>query len=142
MINRFSDNNVVVLEGITEEQEKNIDNNKTYVYKNFFNDEKYAIGLNNILFYGKIDVENEEDIRIIKKFNPITDFLSDAPPILPVSFDYNSASSDWVIDDRHPNGYREIKICNDCIEWFKYCYTEIGRPERIIAFKTHIKYLK
>lgn len=140
-MNRFSDKMVVVLEGIDEEQEKEIDKNKTYIFKNFFTNAKYAIGLTNVLFYGEINIDNEEDIRLIKKFNCVPDSLGEFPGVIPSTFDYASASSDWVVDDRHPQGYRNIKFCTNPIDWFKYCHCEIGKPKRVIAFKTYIKFL-
>lgn len=109
-----------VLRPITKEQEEEIDE------KEEINFDGTIINKDNIYCYGQFDINNKEDINYIKKFNIIN--LDDNNPIY-TNYDFNKG-----IVSVEGNVIKTSE-CYNPIEWFKYKYLLIGKPERIIVYK-------
>lgn len=125
LLYRFNDNDkrshVIVLEPITEEQEKDIE-----LYDYFsINREGNSIKIktNNIYFYGEIDVNNEDDCDIIIKKHLVDTNLIHS--WIPTNFNYNTGFANT----------KKWYPTTNALDWFKYCHCRIGKPKRIIAYK-------
>ena len=112
--------NYTVMRPITESQEKELDENEQITIDN------NIITKDNIYCYGQFDINNDEDIKYVKKFNIIN--LEEANPIYS---GYNFSDGTVVIEGNIAKTYS----CYNPIEWFKYNYLLIGKPERIIIYK-------
>jgi len=122
---------VCVLESITKEQEDNIENKGIFVFEN--NGYKKDIPIEQIYFYGDIDLNNEEDIKIIKSKNLVD--VECKTSMIPVDFDYNTGYG--KIEHNIPKIYPTI----DSVKWFKYVHCRLGKPKYVIAYKINKKLL-
>lgn len=109
-----------VMKEITEEQEKKLDDVEAV------NIDNKVIGKHDIYCYGQIDINNEEDLNYLKKFN-IINLDAENPIHSGYDFDKGTAVVEGDIAKTHP--------CWNAIEWFKYNYLLIGKPKRIIIYK-------
>lgn len=109
-----------VMRGITESQEKELDELESIRL-----DDK-IITKDNIYCYGLIDVNNSEDLNYVKKFNIINPDSENC-----IHSNYNYEKGNVVIETHIAKTYPTYNP----IEWFKYNYMLIGKPERIIIYK-------
>lgn len=109
-----------VMRPITEENEKALD-----VYEKITIDDRVIVK-DNIYCYGEININNEEDVNYIKKFNIIN--LEDNNSI---HSNYDFETGEVTIEGNVAKMYD----CYDVVKWFKYNYLLIGKPERIIIYK-------
>lgn len=109
-----------IMRPITEEQENQLDD------KEFVTFDGHKVNKANIYCYGEINVNSQEDLNYIKKFN-IIDY--DAPNSIHVN--YNFDEGNVVIEGNIAKVYH----CYNPIDWFKYNYLLIGKPKRIIIYK-------
>lgn len=122
---------VTVIEPLSEEQENEME--RISLYKGqieYKPKDGVSILEKNIFLYGEIDLDNEEDIKLINKFNFIDECHSiENPNWIYSGFDYNTATCVTINN----------KLCGhptwDNLTWFKYCYALIGKPKRIIVYK-------
>lgn len=109
-----------VMRPIIEENEKALD-----VYEKITIDDRVIVK-DNIYCYGEININNEEDVNYIKKFNIIN--LEDNNSI---HSNYDFETGEVAIE----GNVAKMHDCYDVIKWFKYNYLLIGKPERIIIYK-------
>lgn len=114
------DYDFTVMIGITKEQEEELDTNEELMINNIL------IPKEKVYCYGQFDVNNEEDINYIEKFNIIN---LDSENI--IHTDYNFEKGEGYITDR----ITKVNPTWDNIKWFKYNYLLIGKPERILIYK-------
>ena len=109
-----------VMREITEEDEKKLDTLEAIQI------DGKVIGKKEIYCYGEIDINNEQDIAYLKKFNIIS--LDDENPVHS-GYDYEKGNVviEGNVAKMHPTW--------DAIEWFKYNYMLIGKPKRVIIYK-------
>lgn len=127
--------NKVIMEAISEEIENDIDSKIDNVYKDIYYDYKNnPISKQNIICYGKIDI-NENDSSDCSSIKDLDESICSqdvfSPNSIPVSFDYDKGtiiSEDEII---------KVTDTYNTLEWFKYNYTLIGKPERIIIYVTN-----
>lgn len=112
---------VVVMIPITEEQEKEIDDN------GYININNLKVATNNIYCYGNIDINNDDDAETIIKFDLIG--KGDDDNYIYSGYDYEKGIV--VFDGNVAKTYP----ISDRIEWFKYNYLLIGKPERVLIYK-------
>lgn len=112
---------VIVMIPITEEQEKEIDDN------GYINVDGLKINASNIYCYGNIDINNNEDLKSIEKF----DLIGKGDDDNYIYSNYNYEKGIVEYDSNVPKTYP----INNTIEWFKYNYLLIGKPERILIYK-------
>lgn len=117
---RGKNGDCVMLRPITKEQEKEID--ETEVYKLTHDGHEISITKVNILFYGEINLNNKEDVDIIRRKNLIDENLRYSQ--VPHDFDYKLGVGD-----------RQQAPTNDPIQWFKFVHTRLGKPRRVIAYR-------
>lgn len=126
MLYRFNDrgkpnNEVVMLESITKEEEQYIDDNNQWIRTKGGKD--IIINKRNILFYGEINVNDENDVNLICKKKLVDDNLLHS--WVPSNFNY--ALGIGAVKYGAPT--------NNPILWFKYCHVRIGKPKRVIAYR-------
>ena len=111
-----------VMRPITEEQEKELDDMEKITIDGI------TIDKDNIYCYGQFDINNEEDLNYIKKFNIINLEADNA-----VHSNINYEDGTVTIEGNIAKTYS----CYDVVKWFKYQYLLIGKPNRIIVYKCH-----
>lgn len=119
-IKTMGDYSYTIMIGITEAQEKELDELNSITIDN------KLISKDNIYCYGEIDINNEQDVQYLKKFNIIN---LDAEN--PIHSNYNYEEGNVLIEGR-------VVITRptwDVIEWFKYNYMLIGKPKRVLIYK-------
>lgn len=114
-----------IMDSITPEQEKRIDNTGTHTLSN-----GVTISKQDIYFYGDIDVNNDFDKNLIYHKNLINE---DSP----IRSDFNYEKGCHYIHDR-----LKESITNNPLIWFKYNYCLIGKPKKIVVFKLPIQYVR
>lgn len=109
-----------VMRPITEEQEKEIDDNECLELNG------NVIPKDKIYCYGEFNVNSEEDLKIIERFNIIN---MDSSNLVYSNFDFDTG--EVTFEGRVPLVYD----CYTPIKWFKHNFTLIGKPNRIIIYK-------
>lgn len=118
---------LAVMKEITEADEKNIDKGLR------FNTGTQFIERDKIILYGEIDFNNKDDIKLIKSKNLM--FPEIVSNIIYSIFDYKSGIVTSI------NNVYKMTIEVDPVKWFMYNYCLIGKPKRIIVYKTTKSYL-
>lgn len=113
---------LAVMKEITETDEKNIDKGLR------FNTGTQFIERDKIILYGEIDFNNKDDIKLIKSKNLM--FPEIVSNIIYSTFDYKSGIATSI------NNVYKMTIEVDPVKWFMYNYCLIGKPKRIIVYKT------
>lgn len=126
MLYRFNErgtkgNQCVMLERITEEEEQFIDDNNYWIRDK--DSKNIEIPKYDIMFYGEIDINNEDDIALIRKKNLVDENLRHS--WVPSKFNYQFGTG---LD-------HSCAPTADPVLWFKYCHVRIGKPQRVIAYK-------
>ena len=111
-----------VMRPITEEQEKELDDMEKITIDGI------TIDKDNIYCYGQFDINNEEDLNYIKKFN-IINLEADNAVHSNINYEYGTVAIEGNIAKTYS--------CYDVVKWFKYQYLLIGKPNRIIVYKCH-----
>ena len=119
--------NLAVMKEITETDEKNIDKGLR------FNTGTQFIERDKIILYGEIDFNNKNDVKLIKNKNLM--FPEIVSNIVYSTFDYKSGIATSI------NNVYKMTIEADPVKWFMYNYCLIGKPKRIIVYKTTKSYL-
>lgn len=114
--------NKTVMIPITEEDENNIDKNKTYTIQNDTN--KYLIENKDILIYGEVSL-NDDDIKVLDKLN----IIPDEGGIIYSNIDLKTGIVE--VEGNYPKQYSTF----DPVIWFEYNYMLLGNPQRILIFK-------
>jgi hypothetical protein len=112
---------------ITETDEKNIDKGLR------FNTGTQFIERDKIILYGEIDFNNKNDVKLIKDKNLM--FPEIVSNIVYSTFDYKSGIATSI------NNVYKMTIEADPVKWFMYNYCLIGKPKRVIVYKTTKSYL-
>lgn len=118
---------LAVIKEITETDEKNIDKGLR------FNTGTQFIERDKIILYGEIDFNNKNDVKLIKNKNLI--FPEIVSNIVYSTFDYKSGIATPI------NNVYKMTIEVDPVKWFMYNYCLIGKPKRVIVYKTTKSYL-
>lgn len=118
---------LAVMKEITETDEKNIDKRLR------FNTGTQFIERDKIILYGEIDFNNKNDVKLIKNKNLM--FPEIVSNIVYSTFDYKSGIATSI------NNVYKMTIEVDPVKWFMYNYCLIGKPKRVIVYKTTKSYL-
>ena len=116
------------MEAISEQQEQDIEKYAKYygqiMYKRA---DGIVINAKDIILYGTIDLDNEEDINYIERFNLMHEDAS--KNWIYTNLDFDTGELETI------NGKLVGISTYDPIEWFEYNYLLLGKPERIIIYK-------
>lgn len=119
---------VILMEAISEQQEQDIEKYAKYygqiMYKRA---DGIVINAKDIILYGTIDLDNEEDINYIERFNLMHEDTS--KNWIYTNLDFDTGELETI------NGKLIGISTYDPIEWFEYNYLLLGKPERIIIYK-------
>ena len=122
--------NYLVMQAITKEEEAAIDNAiDTDDTIKFVLEGKYVIPGRDIFLYGHVDVNNRDDLEVIKNAKIITEEINRVANI-PSNFCYKTGN---VYSDKEG-----IFRCHDTwnkVKWFKFNHLLLGKPERIIIYR-------
>lgn len=118
---------LAVMKEITETDEKNIDKGLR------FNTGTQFIERDKIILYGEIDFNNKNDVKLIKNKNLM--FPEIVSNIVYSTFDYKSGIATSI------NNVYKMTIEVDPVKWLMYNYCLIGKPKRVIVYKTTKSYL-
>ena len=117
----------IVMEAITEKEEKRIDKSPVY-YDSLRHELKNGIIIEgkDIYAYGQIDFTKEEDINLIKRLNFTYEGGNNW---VETSFNYDDGTITSI------DGISKGSVTYDPVLWAKYNHVRIGKPERIIIYK-------
>lgn len=116
------------MEPITEDEEIRIDNSIKY-FGEIRHEKKDGtiIDAKQIYLYGEINFNNPNDLDNIEKFNFINPIYGNW---IHSKFSYKGGTFTTI------NGKAKMYPTWDAIKWFKYCHCLLGKPQRIIVYKT------
>jgi len=130
VILNHSNTDILFMESISEEEERVIDESlENYVSPKFAVEKDLILLPSNIYLYGKLDLEDENDIRLIETKDIISLDAMEAA-IIDSNFNYEKG----IVESNENN---EFLVHNtwDVLNWFKYNHCLLGKPERIIIYK-------
>lgn len=117
----------VYIEPITEEQEIRIDKSEKYYgaiqYKR---DDGVIIDAKSIYLYGEVNFEDKNDIYQIERLK----LIDEDGGYIYSNFDYDKGQFTTI------DGVAKSYPTWNPLTWFKYCHCLIGKPKRIIVYKT------
>lgn len=118
-------NKIITLRPLSENEEKQCeDDSKLYIEL----DNGICIKKDRIILYGDIDIKNQNDLNSIAYYCYIPE---DYNAILHAHFDYDKGS--FTTKD----GIAKDTITYDPILWFKYNHCLIGKPKKVLIYKTY-----
>lgn len=115
----------VYMQEITERQEKDLDHYEHTHIDTVEGDKNISREL--IYCYGEVNPDNQEDINYIKKFNLVNPDGSN----IHSNFNYETGEVEY---ENIPKFYHTF----DPVLWWKYNYTMLGKPKRIIVYKIKV----
>lgn len=117
----------IVMEAITEKEEKRIDNSPKY-FDSLRHELKngYIIEGKDIYAYGQLDFTKDDDVDLIKRLNFTYEGGNNW---VETSFDYENGTITSI------DGITKGSVTYDPVLWAKYNHVKIGKPERIIIYK-------
>lgn len=117
---------VVYMQAINEDQEKELDKHEA---TSIMIDSNTILPVNKevIYCYGEVDPNNKEDAAAIERFN----LIDSNGNSIHCSFNYDLGNATYT--DRP----KFFTTTNPLLYW-KYAYTMIGKPERIIVYKVKV----
>ena len=128
--------NYLVMQAITEEEELAIDNAMdTEDTIRFVLEGKYVIPGRDIFLYGHVDINNPDDLEVIKNSKIVTEEINEAANV-PSNFNYETGD---VYSDQE--GIFRCHDTWDKVKWFKFNHLLIGKHERIIIYRINKKYV-
>lgn len=134
ILNKFA-NNVLIMEALSEKDERIIDTLMDVENGYFTVLNNIRISTKDIFLYGEININNPNDIKLLRKSDIITQEVNQAANI-PSNFDYDKG---FVYSDK--DGIYRCHDTWDKIDWFKFNHLLIGKPSRIIIYKVDKRYV-
>lgn len=123
----------VVMEPITAEEEARIDkSSKYYGTTRYERKDGAIINQKDIYMYGEIDLDSDDDLDIIEKFN----LIDERGNWMYSNFDYDAGTITTI-----ERKLKQFQTWNPVL-WFAYCHCLIGKPQRIIVYKSGKRRLK
>ena len=127
----------LIMEELTKAEEDKMDAAAEFDQEVVYvKDGKIRIPSRDIFLYGQININDKNDIELIKNTQLCTSEVNMASNI-PSRFDYETG---YVYSEH--NG---IFKCHDTwnnLDWFKFNYCLIGKPDRIIIYRVNKTYVK
>lgn len=112
---------------ITDDDMQNIEE------RGYFRLKKEIIDNKDFIFYGRVNVENPNDVEEFKTYNFI---WSDITPgsFIPHDFDYNTCtgSAIWVGSNKYLPRFVETF---DPVKMYAYGFARLGKPKNVLVFK-------
>lgn len=138
ILNRYNAN-VLIMEALSEQEEFLIDQTEKLEEEMYFMKQvgknQVRIPARDIFLYGEININNQDDLDLLRNSDIITQDVNQAANI-PSDFDYESGfafSNDRNVFKTHDTW--------DKIDWFKFNHCLIGKPSRIIIYRINKMYV-
>ncbi len=130
MLARF-DRNATYMEPITEKDmiilnTKIANKSVTFITRN-----KKKITNEDILLYGDVNFDNDNDINYINRFKRKLLNPYDYANFYYSTFDYENGT---IYKDMKKDVFLGYQLMNDVVKWFKYHYCLIGKPKYFIVY--------
>lgn len=131
ILHHFS-NETTIIEKVTPSVIKNLEKRyKEHGQAHYNSYDDFYIKPSNLLLFGKIDLNDSKDIRIINKSeNKIWDALSGCHFVYS-DLDYNTGIVPFDYDRHSYIGYSTLNLIN----WLKYNLLLLGFPENVVIYK-------
>lgn len=130
VLNHSDKHGKIVLQVLTDNEEEQIDKSiLKYGELTYLLDNKIKIRAKDIYLYGDINLENQEDVKLLEKFNKIICDEYAASNFIYSNVDYNKRK---VYSDER--GIYLGYTCMNWRKWFKYNYFLLGKPKKIIIY--------
>ena len=130
VLNHSDKHGKVVLQVLTDAEEEQIDKSiLKYGELTYLLDDKIKIRAKDIYLYGDINLENQEDVKLLEKFNKIICDEYAASNFIYSNVDYKKGIA--YSDER---GIYLGYTCMNWDKWFKYNYLLLGKPKKIIIY--------
>lgn len=127
----------LVMEPITEEQEKELDLRQEINGEvHFITDKGVYIRAKDIFLYGEVNINNVADLNLIKSSDIIIQEVNMAANV-PSNFDYKTG---FVYSNR--DGIFKTHDTWDKELWFKFNHLLLGKPKRIIIYRIFKNYVE
>lgn len=118
----------VFIRPITEKQAKDISDDKSIIVNH--NGYNVELSNNNCYATGKINIDDPEDINIIKSFKWVNSRITGF--FIPRNYNYEDNSGDLIIENK--NKINATVETFDNIKLFKFAYACIGKPEFVAIY--------
>lgn len=126
-----SKTNTIVLEEINEDEELFIDTSIDKYGELLFKRNNNIIAKNNnILLYGEVNLKSDDDINLINSLNIIDEEKGNY-----IYSNYNFNTKEVTTINGIIKKYQTFKP----LLWFKYCYSLLDNPQRIIIYRQNVR---
>lgn len=120
--------NCIIMEPISEKEEDRIDKSASYFgATRHVLENGHVVDKRDVYMYGKIDLENEEDINIIKQKNIVDLSLTESWVYTDIDFNTGNVIANNGKFLKYPTA--------DPLLWFKFNHLLLGKPERVIIYR-------
>lgn len=130
VLNHSDKHGKIILQILTDKEEEQIDNSIIkYGELTYLLDNKIKVRAKDIYLYGDINLENQEDVKLLEKFNKIICDEYAASNFIYSNIDYKTGK---VYSDK-----RGIYLGYNCMnwnKWFNFNYLLLGKPKKIIIY--------
>lgn len=130
ILNHSDKHGKIVLQVLTDKEEEQIDNSIIkYGELTYLLDNKIKIRAKDIYLYGDINLTNQEDVKLLEKFNKIICDEYAANNFIYSNVDYKTGI---VYSDER--GVYLGYACMNWNKWFNFNYLLLGKPKKIIIY--------
>lgn len=131
ILHRFSDS-LIIMERITDKTTKALEEeSKKRGQATFTSYGDFYIQPSNLLLFGKIDINDKSDIKVIKKSeNKIWDALTGCHFVYS-NLNYETGIVPYDYDRKAYVGYTTFNLIN----WIKYNLLLLGNPQNVVIYK-------
>lgn len=126
----------LIMEEITEEQEKEIDIRGDIDEIYYITKSNVKVPAKDIFLYGEIDLENHSDLELLRKADIITQEVNNAANI-PSDFDYETG----IVYSDNNDVFKTHDTWNK-LDWFKFNHCLLGKPKRVIIYRINKVYVQ
>lgn len=130
IVGRFN-TQVVVMQGISDAQNRKMEEEKEREGKASFKTLNYNVPSEDVLLYGKLDFFSKSDKKLIRRFTTRLWEPGDACNFIYSNYDLNSGI---VFKDKVTNTFKGY-TCTDIIQWVRHCHNLIGKPKNIVIYR-------
>ena len=126
----------VFMEVITEDTEHKLDKMmNAHGSFTFVNTSGKKIPSSAVYLYGEVDLTNKKDIQYLERYKRAILNPYDIGNWYYTSFNYETGE---ITYDENKQAFLGINFISDFVQWFKFNYCIIGKPNRIIIYKLPI----
>lgn len=130
VLNHSDKHGKIILQVLTDEEEEQIDKSIIkYGELTYLLDNKIKVRAKDIYLYGDLDLTNQDDVKLLEKFNKIICDEYAISNFIYSNVDYKTGRV--YSDDR---GIYLGYSCMNWNKWFNFNYLLLGKPKKIIIY--------